>query len=50
LLRALFGLVCRPLAAPDTPGAFLFGLRLMALDGVIEAVADTPANTKAFGR
>jgi hypothetical protein len=50
LLRELFGLVCQPLASPDTPGAFLFGLRLMALDGTIEAVADTPKNEQAFGR
>jgi len=50
LLRELFGLVCQPLASPDTPGAFLFGLRLLALDGTIEAVADTPDNDKAFGR
>jgi hypothetical protein len=50
LLRELFGLVCQPLAAPDTPGAFLFGLRLLALDGTIEPVADTTANDKAFGR
>ena len=35
LLRELFGLVCQPLASPDTPGAYLFGLRLMALDGTI---------------
>jgi hypothetical protein len=32
-LVALFQQVCQPLAAPATPGAFLFGLRLMALDG-----------------
>jgi hypothetical protein len=50
LLRELFGLVCQPLASPDTLGAYLFGLRLMALDGTIEAVADTPENDKAFGR
>lgn len=50
LLRELFTLVCQPLATPDTPGAFLFGLRLMALDGTLELVADTPANVKAFGR
>jgi hypothetical protein len=30
-LRELFGVVCQPLAAPETPGAFLFGLRLLAL-------------------
>ena len=50
LLRELFGLVCKPLACPDTPGAFLFGLRLMALDGTVESVADTPENDRAFGR
>jgi hypothetical protein len=50
LLRELFDLVCQPLASPDTPGAYLFGLHLMALDGTIESVADTPENEKAFGR
>ena len=46
----LFRRVCRPLATPDTPGAFLFGLRLMAVDGTVEDVRDTPANPAAFGR
>jgi hypothetical protein len=50
LLRKLFSLACQPLGSPDTPGAFLFGLRLRALDSTIEVVADTPANAKAFGR
>ena len=49
-LVALFHQVCQPLASPDTPGAFLFGLRLMALDGTTEDVPDTPANAAAFGR
>lgn len=49
-LVALFHRLCRPLTTPDTPGAFLFGLRLMALDGTVEDVADTPANRAAFGR
>ena len=49
-LVALFHQVCQPIATPDTPGAFLFGLRLMALDGTSEDVADTPANAAAFGR
>jgi hypothetical protein len=31
-------------------GAFRFGLRLMALDSTIEEVADTPENSRAFGR
>jgi len=47
---ALFHRVCVPLATPKTPGAFLFGLRLMAIDGTTEAAADTPANAAAFGR
>ena len=49
-LVALFQQVCQPLASPDTPGAFQFGLRLMALDGTTEDVPDTPANAAAFGR
>ena len=46
----LFRRVCRPMATPETPGAFLFGLRLMAIDGTTEDVPDTPANVAAFGR
>jgi hypothetical protein len=42
--------VCQPLATPATPGAFWLGLRLVALDGTVDAVADTPANVAAFGR
>lgn len=49
-LVALFQQVCQPLARPTTPGAFRFGLRLMALDGTTEDVPDTPANAAAFGR
>ncbi|MBM3273225.1 hypothetical protein FJY94_08315, partial [Candidatus Kaiserbacteria bacterium] len=40
--------VCRPLATATTPGVFLFGLRLLAIDGTSEAVADTPANARYF--
>jgi hypothetical protein len=47
---ALFHRVCRPLATAQTPGAFLWGLRLMALDGTVEDVPDSPANARAFGR
>jgi hypothetical protein len=46
----LFHRVCRPMATPETSGAFLFGLRLMAIDGTTEDVPDTPANVAAFGR
>jgi Transposase DDE domain/Insertion element 4 transposase N-terminal len=50
LFRELFHAVAGPLAAPATPGAFLGGLRLMAVDGTTLDVADTPANARAFGR
>ena len=46
----LFKAVCQPIATPQTRGAFLFGLRLMALDGTTEDVPDTPANAAVFGR
>jgi hypothetical protein len=49
-LALLFHQVCQPIATQETRGAFLFGLRLMALDGTVEAVPDTPANAAAFGR
>jgi len=50
LLRELFQTVARPVATEQTPGAFLGGLRLMAIDGTTIDVADTPENDKAFGR
>jgi hypothetical protein len=50
VMRRLFGQVCRPIATPASKGAFLFGLRLMAIDGTVEDVADTAANEAAFGR
>ena len=46
----LFKHVCQPIATPKTQGAFLFGLRLMAIDGTTEDVPDTPANAARFGR
>jgi hypothetical protein len=49
-LVTLFHRVCRPMATPQTKGAFLFGLRLMAIDGSTEDAADTPENVAAFGR
>jgi Transposase DDE domain/Insertion element 4 transposase N-terminal len=50
ILRRLFVLKCQPLAQPETPGAFAYGLRLMALDGTLDDVTDTPANARYFGR
>jgi len=47
---ALYREVCRPLAVAETQDAYLFGLRLMAVDGTVEDVADTPANQRYFGR
>ncbi len=49
-LVALFRRVCRPLTTVATAAAFLGGLRLLALDGTTEAVPDSPANSRAFGR
>ncbi len=50
-LAALFHRVCaEPLATSTTPGAFLFGLRLMALDGTTLEVPDTPHNVRAFSK
>jgi hypothetical protein len=49
-VRRLFDEVVRPLAEPDTPGAFYRGLRLMAIDGTTLNVPDTAANDRAFGR
>jgi len=46
----LFHRVCKPIATEQTPGAFLFGLRLMAIDGTTGDVPDTPANAAFFGR
>ena len=49
-VRDLFARVVRPLARPETPGAFYHGLRLMGIDGVINDVLDSEANAAAFGR
>lgn len=48
-LRRLLHQVVELLARPQTPGAFYQGLRLMALDGFLLDVPDTPANA-IFGR
>jgi hypothetical protein len=55
-LQRLFARIARPLAdpptptSPGTPGAFLHGLRWVALDGHVQDLPDTPANVRAFGR
>jgi len=48
-MSQLFQLLVRPLATAETPGAFLYGLRVMAADGTVLDVPDTPANAKVFG-
>src|SRR5258707_7757864 len=50
VMRHLFQRVCRPMATEQTTGAFRFGLRLMAIDGTLDEVADTEANALYFGR
>ncbi len=49
-LQGLLARCCRPLCTPATPGAYRFGKRLMALDGTMQDVPDTPANAAAFSR
>jgi hypothetical protein len=49
-MRHLAGRVVRLLATPQTPGAFYKGLRLMALDGFVLDLPDTPDNARVFGR
>lgn len=49
-MRGLFAKVAVPLARPDTPGAFLGGRRLVAIDGTCLDVADTGVNAAHFGR
>jgi hypothetical protein len=49
-VKALFERVARPLASAETPGAFLAGRRLVAIDGTTLDVADTAVNEVHFGR
>ncbi len=49
-VRDLFARVARPLAEAGTPGSWLAGRRLVAIDGTCLDLADTPANADFFGR
>ena len=49
-LKELFKAVCRPMATPQTQGAFFEGLRLMAIDSAQQDVPDTAENVAKFGR
>jgi len=48
-MNRLFHLVVRPLATAQTPGAFLGGMRIMAVDGTVFDVPDNDANARVFG-
>jgi hypothetical protein len=47
-LRLLMRLACQPLTRPETPGAFRFGHRLIAIDSKRFDVAETPQNDWFF--
>lgn len=49
-LQGLFARCCHPLCTPQTPGAYRFGRRVVALDGTRQDVADTPSNAACFQR
>lgn len=49
-MALLFDRVAQPLAAEATPGCWLAGRRLVAIDGTCLDLADTPANDSFFGR
>src|SRR5215210_43923 len=49
-VRVLFQRLAGPVADPTTPGAYLLGLRLMAVEGTTLDLPDTPANAGLFGR
>ncbi len=49
VMSRLFHLIVKPLATIETPGAFLEGLRVMAVDGTVFDVPDTQSNARVFG-
>ena len=49
-LAQLFARVAAPVGGPYTPGVWLAGRRLVAVDGTCLDVADTPVNEEFFGR
>jgi hypothetical protein len=49
-LAALFARVAKPIGTELTPGVWLAGRRLVAIDGMCLDVADTSANDEHFGR
>ena len=49
-LAALFQRVAKPIGGAQTPGVWLAGRRLVAIDGMCLDVADTTVNDEHFGR
>ncbi len=49
VMSQLFARTVRPLATSETKGAFLGGLRVMAVDGTVLDVPDSQANARVFG-
>lgn len=49
VMSRLFKIVARPMATAETPGAFLGGRRIMAVDGALCDVPDTEENARVFG-
>lgn len=49
VMTRLFEMVAKPLATPLTPGAFLGGLRIMAVDGTVMDIPETQENARVFG-
>jgi len=50
VLQKLFAACCRPVCGEQTKGAFYQGWRIMAIDGTLQKVADTPKNDAFFYR
>ena len=49
-MAELFRQIAKPIADLSTSGAYLFGLRLVAIDGTVENLADTPDLVAFWGR
>ena len=50
VMRQLFHQLVRPMATTETVGAFLKGLRVVAIDGTCLDIPDSDENARVFGR
>jgi len=50
VMRQLFHQLVRPMATTETVGAFLNGLRVVAIDGTCLDIRDSDENARVFGR